>query len=303
MTELISIPKMMAQKSPHTARRIPALGYHVLEWITHVRELNRFIEKTRRLSAPKALEWALQWLGLSYRATAFDGRDVGTVLPRSSKITVCANHPFGAAEALALLDLLTRRYGTARVPANDLLQVLSPLAPFFIPINKHGANLAYLKRMNAVFTSNAPLLVFPAGRTGRPANGRITGSTIIDFPWARTFLKKSRTHRRILVPVHIRGRNSSLFYTIARIRTALGTRSNWEMLLLVDELMKKRGKTVNMVVGPPIDPHLLDARQTDSQWAEILRTYVQALGDGTPDDFFAWMARHPSHPEQGEQLP
>lgn len=295
MAKLISVLRLMEEKNPKLAARIPAVAFALLERVAHQREVNRYILQTWGLKPREALDWALETLGIS--CSFVEGS--GTALPESGRITMVANHPHGGADALILLDLLTRTYGEAVVPANDLVQHVAPLAPFFAPINKHGSNREYYRRIDALFASDTPLLLFPAGRTGRPAGRGIRGAPIVDFPWTGTFLKKSRRYGRTIVPVHIRGRNSTVFYTVARLRTLLKIRLNLEMLLLVDELMKQRGRIFEAIIGPPIDSARLDRQRSAQEWADAVRSYVGALGRKTRNDFFSWLAAEEGIDEMG----
>jgi putative hemolysin len=103
-------------------------------------------------------------------------------------------------------------------------------------VNKHGTSTSIFQDIQAMYASEQPILLFPAGRTARFRDHRLQ-----DFPWAKSFVKKSREFQRPIVPVHISGRNSRFFYFIWRARTFLGIKPNLEMFLLVDELFKQRG--------------------------------------------------------------
>ncbi|TVR57451.1 MAG: hypothetical protein EA426_12165 [Spirochaetaceae bacterium] len=291
MRSSFSIKTLITEKNPALARKIPAVGYYFLERIAHTRELARFIRDTAAAGPRDALGCALRRLRMSYHVRTVSDTTIERILANDARLTVASNHPFGGADALVLLDLLTARFGHVAVPANDLVRVVAPVAPLFVPVNKHGSNPDLVRTIDEVFSGDAPVLVFPAGRTGRPPRGTMISQRIIEFPWAKTFVKKSRTHGRLIVPVFVDGRNSWVFYFIAWIRTRLAIRANLEMFLLVDELVRRRGSTVELVVGPAIDTSRLDARFDDAGWAERIRTYVRALGDGVDDDFFSWLDR------------
>lgn len=294
--QTISVRALFTEKAPRMAARIPSPCYRLLERLAHTRELNRYVQHCSSLSPRRALTAAMRRLRLRYRVQSTSERSAthgsagpAAALPQDSRITVVANHPLGGADALVLLDLLMRRYGQVHVPANDLVHVIGPLAPFFVPVNKHGCNRTNSRRLNALFASDAPALVFPAGRTGRPAAGRLLDRRIVDFPWTKTFVTRSRRNGRTIVPVYIDGRNSLRFYLVAWLRTRLAIKANLEMLLLVDELARCRGTTLDLVVGSPIDAALLDPGRGDHLWAADFRAYVRALGDGRREDFFTWL--------------
>lgn len=307
----ISVRTLFRRKNPALARKIPVALFLLLERIAHSRELSAFLQDADALSPMAALDLAVYQLPIAWRI-------VGAPLPAAGdRLTVVANHPHGGADAIMLLHLLMRTYGAAQVPANDLVQVLAPLAPLFVPVNKHGSNHDHFRRLDAVFADPKPLLVFPAGRTGRLAGadgypdpggfsrGRLHPNRgagrrdrrrpIVDYPWTKTFVKKSRAHGRTIVPVHIAGRNSWRFYAIAWLRARLRIRLNLEMLLLVDELARQRGRHFRLTVGAPIDARRLDRSRSDDEWAVQIRQYVHALDHGETGEFFAWLTRQKLH--------
>jgi putative hemolysin len=124
-----------------------------------------------------------------------------------------------------------------------------------------------------MYSSGKTVLMFPAGRTARFKRRVLT-----EYPWAKSFVRKSREHGRTIVPVHISGRNSALFYGIWRARTLLGIKPNLEMFLLVDELFKQRGSTITLTIGHPLTPGTFNRTRTDAEWSETLRLHVAALG-------------------------
>lgn len=278
----------MEEKNPSLGRRIPAIGYMLLDRIVHIKKINSYISMAENMDPEEALSLALFFTGIKYAVSSCSGSDSLPVLPRSSRITVCSNHPFGGAEALVLLDFLVKIYGKVLVPANDILQLITPLSSFFVPVNKHGSNLESFRIFETLFKTDTPLIFFPAGRTGRPKGGGITDEKITDAPWSKTFFKKSRIHRRLIIPVFVKGRNSNFFYSAAWLRKKSGIRMILEMLLLADELFKKRDSVIEVTAGQPVDPADLDSSVSDAEWSDALRSYVHALGEGEKADFISW---------------
>lgn len=275
MAELIDLRGLFRRKNPSLASRLPALVYRYLERIAHVAELNEHIARTRGLSGVEFARASLAALDIRLEV-----RNPERV-PPSGRLTVCANHPHGGVDGLALIDLVGGARGDFAVPANDLLAVLPSLRPHVAPVNKHGSNFDHLRTFDALFASERPIIVFPAGVTARPRGGRLR-----EAPWSKAFLRKSRRYGRTIVPVHVAGRNSRFFYALARVRTALGVRTNLEMLYLVDELLKLRGATVCLQVGLPFAAAELSAHRTEVEWAQRLARHVESLGC-RPDTPFA----------------
>ena len=262
----IDVRALFMAKNPRVAQRIPAFGYALLEGLAHQRELNDAIARLSGFEGRAFIREALATLDVK---TVVKGAER---IPHTGRLTFCANHPLGGADGLALMALSYSARDDFLWPTNDLVMMIPQLASHAVPINKHGSNQGLAQALDAMYGSDKAVMVFPAGRTSRPRRGRL-----IEFPWAKGFVKKSRQHGRLIIPVHVSGRNSALFYGLWRARSALGIRPNLEMFLLVDELLKQRGATLELRVGQPLDPSAwLPA--DDQSSADALCAYVDALG-------------------------
>lgn len=236
----------------------------VLELIIHQRELRRFIEKTRHCSGCEFVEAALSELQIEIEYEGIDR------LPASAHIVVCANHPTGGIDGLVLMQLLCRRHGGLKLPANDLLLSLPGLAELVAPVDKYGSNARRVATFEDMYRATLPVLVFPAGLTAR-----FRGGVLREYPWNKAFIKHARRAGRPVVPVHVSGRNSRRFYAIWRLRRALGIKANLEMLLLVDELARRRGDRVQVTIGAPVELGSARGPRHDRELAERLRRRVE----------------------------
>ena len=150
---------------------------------------------------------------------------------------------------------------------------LPGLAPVCIPINKTGKQGRDFPRMvEAGFTSDNHMLMFPAGLCSRKINGEIH-----DLPWKKTFIAKSVEYQRDVVPIHFGGRNSDKFYRIANICKALNLKFNVAMLFLVDEMYKNVDKTFRVSIGKPIPWQTFDKSRTPAEWAQYVEDIVYTL--------------------------
>ena len=162
--------------------------------------------------------------------------------------TFASNHPLGGADGVALCSLIGERFGNVRMPVNDFLMYVKPLAPLCVPINKFGAQLRNLPALlDEAFGSTDQILVFPAGLCSRMIDGRVQ-----DLAWTKTFVKKSVESGRSIVPVHFIGENSRFFYRLTNLSKKLGVKFNIGMLCLPNELYKSRHKSYRIVFGRPV---------------------------------------------------
>lgn len=167
------------------------------------------------------------------------------------RVIIVSNHPLGGLDGMALIDYFTRRYGgRVMFVVNDLLMAVKPLAPVFLPINKHGRqHRSSLVAIDRVMAGDDPVIIFPAGLVSRQ---RTQGGEIADLEWKKMFVNKALAFKRDVVPVYFDGTNSDKFYNFARRREMLGLKFNFEMALLPSEVFNKRGKTFRVNCGKPM---------------------------------------------------
>ncbi|MEX2444082.1 MAG: 1-acyl-sn-glycerol-3-phosphate acyltransferase [Alkalispirochaeta sp.] len=264
----IDVGTMLRSKNPRIAARLPAVVVRGLERVVHQRELRSFLREVDGCGGCEFVERALERLGITVEVTGAEN------LPVSPRFVMCANHPTGGIDGLLLMQLLCRRYGGLRVPANDLLLGLTGLAELLIPINKYGSNRDRIARLVEGYSAPWPILVFPAGRTARVRGGAVVGGALREYPWNKAFVKLARRSHRVILPVGISGRNSARFYAIWKLRRVLGITLNLEMLLLMDELVRQRGSTRQIVIAPPVDP---ESSRGDVVVAQHLRRMTERL--------------------------
>ena len=160
-----------------------------------------------------------------------------------------------------------------KLMANFLLSKIPNLAPVFLPVNPFTDNpglqssAAGVKGAVVHLSEGKGLGIFPAGEVSR-YHGH-------DFPediaWSTSVAKMILHSNLPVVPVFIEGRNSRWFYFIDKISNLLGTtRLPWE-------LYNKKGKTISIQIGKPIQPNELAQFENPKQLAAYLRSRSYAL--------------------------
>ena len=170
-------------------------------------------------------------------------------IPRSGPVIVAANHPHGVVDGLVLMAALRRARPDIRVLTNQLLARIPELRDcclFVDPFDGPGAEArsrAGLRAAHLWLRGGGALIVFPAGEV---AHVRRTGGTRADSPWKPAMSRLAVATGAPVIPAFIHGGNSQTFYAAGRLHPALRT------LLLPRELLKKRGSTVALRFGPPV---------------------------------------------------
>lgn len=238
----IDIGDVLARKAPGLARWTPRFAVNWLRRTIREKEINHILASYWELPPQAFIRACFREWQVTYSVEGLDRLDP------AGRYLFVANHPFGGMDGMMLADKLIDRFGDARVVVNDLLMHVEPLAPLWLPVNKHGAqNSAYARRMEEAFFGDLPILTFPAGLCSRRIDGCIR-----DLPWKTNFLKKAYASQRQIVPVFVEGRLSNFFYRFSRLRTMLGLKFNLEMLWLPDEMFSQAGRHFRIVVGEPI---------------------------------------------------
>jgi putative hemolysin len=267
--EFINLDKVFASKNPNLYRFLPGFLMSYLKRVIHQDELNAGLYRHRDKYGLSFIDAILEEFGVIVQTTGLEN------LPAKGRHLIVSNHPLGGLDGMALMREIGKVRSDFLFPVNDLLMNLPNLRQLFIPINKHGSNADNVKLFNDTFAGDQLLLYFPAGLVSRKQKGKI-----VDLEWKKTFISKTIQFKRDIIPVHISGRNTDFFYNLAKWRTRLRIKSNIEMLYLVDEMFKQKDKIIKITFGQSIPVDTFDKRHTRSEWAEIVKSHVYAIGRG-----------------------
>ena len=185
---------------------------------------------------------------------------------------IVANHPLGGLDGVALMSIVGKIRPDVQFPVNDILMKLPGPKSLLIPINKHGRNTQNIKLLEDAFSSEKVLLFFPAGLVSR-----LQKEGIRDLEWKHTFITKSITYQRNVIPVFIYAYNSNFFYQFAKWRKKLGIKINFEMLLLPGEVFKQRKSKIHIHFGSAIKHTTFDKSKSNKEWATWVKKQVYQI--------------------------
>ena len=265
--KFIDVEGLIAKKSPKLLKVLPKWLIRYLKGIIHQDELNSMLRRLGHLRDIEFVDACLADMGISYTAQGLEN------LPADGRYIFASNHPLGGLDGLILLSEMQKHFPDIKFVVNDLLMTLDQLSGLFVPVNKLGGqNIDYARRIENTYASSAQVLYFPAGLCSR----RI-GTAIMDLEWKKSFVTKAVKHQRNVVPIYFEGRNSNFFYNLARIRKFFGIKANIEMLYLVDEMFKQKGKAINLIIGEPIAYTTFTKEKSAQEWALFVRQKAYAL--------------------------
>lgn len=266
----IDIEKVLRDKAPSVARKIPRFAIALFKKLIHQEGINAFLRARGHL---KGVEFATAMIDYWDVTLKVEGLDA---IPKGGSYVFASNHPLGGLDGVALTSIVGEHYQhNVKFVVNDILMNITNFDTVFIPVNKHGGQAKEAADiMNDVYASDAQVMFFPAGLVSRWQHGRIE-----DLEWKKSFIAKAIQYRRDVIPVYFDGKNSRFFYGFAYLRKLLRININLEMLLLPHELFKQHGKTFTIRFGKPIPWQTFDKSRSPRAWAEFVKQEVYQLSN------------------------
>ena len=255
----------------------PLLGalQRVTEPFLRIGQLNGlhhdFLER-RGEAKSNFFDTGLATLGARYRVADEDLERI----PAQGPVLLLANHPFGGVDGLVLGSLLRRRRPDSRLLVNFLLGRIDGMEEesFFVdPFGGKEAarrNLRGLRQSLYWLSEGHALATFPSGTVSHfhPRKRCVT-----DPPWVKNLAQLIRRGGATVVPVYFSGRNSNLFQAAGLVHERLRT------ALLPRELLRLRGRELEVRIGSPIPAKRLQRLNDDRQLMDFLRLRSYVLRD------------------------
>lgn len=224
------------------------LGRAVLYPLLGYREAVRMGDTMASLPGFEAMGFLSRELGLDVTV------ENAEALPPSGPALIVANHPTGIADGVVLFDALSQRRPDFAMFANrDAVRVAPTLADLVIPVEwlpdrrSHSRMRETLQETHRAFRDERLVAMFPSGRLAW-----MDGKVLRERPWLPTAASLARRQQVPVVPMHIEGRNSRLFYLFSRLSTQLRD------ITLFHEVLNKRGMRYRVTFGEPIAPERLE---------------------------------------------
>jgi putative hemolysin len=200
-------------------------------------------------------------------------------VPATGPVVVAANHPFGMVEGLVLGAAMERVRLDVRTMANHLLAAMPELRERMIMVDPFDRpdssrrNLSGLRAALEWLRGGGMLVLFPAGEVSHIDFSR---RGITDPAWSESAVRLAARVNAPVVPVRFTGNNSALFHVLGLMHPTLRT------AMLPHELWNKRGRSVSMRIGQPIDPEILSRFENERAATAFVRNRVYSLSSPSP---------------------
>jgi len=262
--KIIDVEKAIRSSKSKFVRSLPRFIVWFIVKLIHQDEMNTTLHRNRhKTGVPFVNDILNEW---NVNVVVKGGDNV----PNSGRFVFVANHPVGGIDALAFLSTIYRFYPNVISPSNQLFNYISNLHPVILGVNVFGINTKEtVEKFNQLFESDSQIMIFPSGIVSRRSKGVIS-----DLVWQKSFVTKAVQYKRDIIPVHISGRNSNLFYSVANLRKFLRIKISVEIILLPREMLKQRNSTVTMSVGEVIPWHTFSTEKSQNDWAQYVKEVV-----------------------------
>lgn len=244
----------------------------LLTEVSGLKRLERFYEGIEHLHDLDFAKGVFDHLDLRVEVSDDDLQHI----PQEGGVLFVSNHPYGAIDGLALVQVLGRQRADLRVMANFLLQQLEPLKHRFIGVNpfeqlRSQSSFQGMRQALAHLQGGGALAVFPAGEV---SSWHTELKAVADPRWRTPAIKLAQHAGVPVVPVWFDGSNSMVFHMLGMIHPNLRT------LALPKEMLRMRGRSVRMRIGKPVSSKEVAAFGSVEQLARFLRARTYALGSG-----------------------
>lgn len=226
--------------------RIPALNRSaiaqkparaLLSYLLHEKEFKEFGSRYPHLEGLEFIEQVFNFFDFGYKVLDHHKERI----PVTGKVVIIANHPLGSLDGLALLKLVREVRPDAKIVANDWLMEVERLHSMFLPVKVMGEKETNHNNISAILdylADDGAVIIFPAGEVSR-----IRPYGVRDTKWHSGFVRMAIAAEAPILPIHIDGRNSTLFYSASMVYKPLAT------MLLVKEMFKHQSSHIDIQIG------------------------------------------------------
>ncbi len=214
-------------------------------------------------------------------------------IPRHGGAIIMPNHPAGIADGIAVFDALKAIREDVIFFANrDAIRAAPGLSDLIIPVEwvddkrTHGRRKETVKSMVRAFRDERLVIIFPSGRLAQP-----TLRGLKERPWQATAMNLALKYDFPVIPMHVDGRNSWIYYLFYFLHQELRD------MTLFRELFNKTGQTYRITAG-----EAFNAREQLEYFANDLDAMTERLrqfvAEGMPQGERRFQDQTPEQPTE-----
>jgi putative hemolysin len=242
--------------------------------IPKINNINRIYSEITSINGLDFIDSVLKRLKIKYSTD----EDFDRLIPKSGPFIIVANHPWGGVEGMVLLKLICEIRPDFKFQGSFLLHQIKPIEEYIIPVNPFerfkSAKSSYtgLKQSFEHLSEGKCLGIFPAGEV---SSFRLRDFKITDRQWQKSSIKFIQKAGVPVIPVYLKGYNSSAFHFLGGIHPLLRTAK------LPSEILNKSHKKLKIEIRKPISPKIIKKFTSVSSLTHYLRAKTYTPSDGT----------------------
>ena len=193
-------------------------------------------------------------------------------IPRQGSALIVANHPTGIADGIMLHHALYPLRPDMFIYANsDILRIMPQFESLIAPVEWRVDKRTRAKTRETMEYTRKAIdagrlgVIFPSGRLAKRR-----GLKLHEREWMASAAMIARKFELPVIPLHIRARNSALFYLFDILHPTLRD------ITLFYETLNKDRQPYRITIGEPISPSALPAKSEDA--IQIMKRATLALG-------------------------
>ncbi|OAQ40594.1 hypothetical protein A5893_06520 [Pedobacter psychrophilus] len=255
-------------KAATGTKRFPSLASFLMKAMK-INALNNMLSDAKELKGLEFVKFVFRYLNIK---TEVDSTELKNI-PKTGAFIIVANHPYGAVESLALLELLVTQRPDTLFMGNFLLKKIPHLADQIIAVNpfekiKDSSSITGLKTTLSKLKSGTPVAIFPAGEVSAFDFRTLK---VIDRKWHQVVGKLIAKAGVPVLPVYFHGHNRFVFSLLRYVHPSLQT------AMLPSELFNKKNKTLKISIGKLQGTDDLPITFKDPQFLDFLRKKTYQL--------------------------
>ena len=189
-------------------------------------------------------------------------------IPKTGRLLIIANHPFGVIDGLALCAMVSAIRQDYRIITHRVLRqapaVMNNILPIDFDEDEKALRNNLQTRRDAMkhLKDDGVVIIFPAGAISLAPH---FVDKAIDTEWKTFVGKMASVPDTTILPFHFEGRNSFMFQIARRISQTLG------YALMFREIKKRMGSTLPVTMRQPISSNDLQHLNDRSEVTDYLR--------------------------------
>jgi len=270
------VDQLISERTLHLSKHpVWPILRQLLYRFLHYRQALSMADEIAELSGWDAMTYLSDLLSLDVSVRGAEN------IPAKGCFILAPTHPTGIADGIAIFDLMKGLRPDMAIFANrDALRVNPHFRDLIIPVEWRAGEKSHAKSRDTLamtakaFSEQKSVVLFPSGRIAYWNKDRLT-----ERPWQPSVVALARRYEVPIVPVKLTARNSGLFYFLSKHSTELRD------MTLFHELLNKKGRSFNMVVGKPISPAALGNGEPAEVASQLQRHAVEVLAQSAEAEF------------------